>query len=125
MNDFGHNLRKIREMRGLSLEQMAEKIGKSERTYSKIESGERDMTRNEMKEVAKLLEIPEEVMMSLDKRPIFNSFNNNQDGEYFNTYSGEAAGKTIDLIQRTTKLESRVEFLEKMLLKLVGEKQDV
>lgn len=123
MGDFGYNLRKIREMRGLSVEQMAEKIGKSERTYAKIESGERDMTRNEMKEVAKTLEIPEEIMMSLDKRPIFNSFNNNSDGEYFNSYSGVVPpGKNLDLTHRITKIEGQLELLEKLLQNFLREK---
>jgi|GEM_PF-2153061 len=41
MRDFGYNLRKLRELRGLSPQQ----IGQSERTYLKNEFGEREMTR--------------------------------------------------------------------------------
>lgn len=111
MGNFGYNLRKIREMRGYSPQQMAEKIGKSDRTYLKTESGERDPTRMEMKEIAKALEIPEEMMMSLEYRSIFNSFNNNQDGDN-NHYSTSA-----DLEQRFSGLEKRIEFLEKLILK--------
>jgi len=74
MGNFGYNLRKLRELRGLSPQQMAEQIGQSERTYLKNESGEREMTRLEMKAAAKALEIPEHMMMSLGERPVFNSF---------------------------------------------------
>lgn len=116
MGDFGYNLRKIREMRGLSPQQMAEKIGKSDRTYLKTESGERDPTRTEMKEIAKALDIPEEIMMSLDKQNIFNSFNNNQEGDN-NHYSSNSG-----LEQQLSRIESRIEFLEKFVLNLSGAK---
>ena len=121
MGTFGYNLRKIREMRGLSPEQMAEKIGKSSRTYQKIESEERDMTRTEIKEIAKALEIPEELILSMDKGPIYNSFNNNQEGEYFNSYHGDNQASKNRLLQRVSFLEGRLEFLEKLILKLIGE----
>jgi transcriptional regulator with XRE-family HTH domain len=116
MGDFGYNLRKIREMRGLSPQQMAERIGKSDRTYLKTESGEREPTRTEMKEIAKALEIPEEMMMSLDKRTIFNSFNNNQEGD--NNHYSSAGGLDILL----SKMESRIEALEKLIVNLTGAK---
>jgi transcriptional regulator with XRE-family HTH domain len=116
MGDFGYNLRKLRELRGLSPEQMADKIGQSERTYIKNESGEREMTRPEMKAAAMALEVPEELMMTLGERPIFNSFNNNQDGQYFNNYHGVMPEKQQALEQRVAHLEGKVETLEKLLL---------
>ncbi len=109
-------------MRGLSSEQMADRIGKSGRTYQKIESGERDMTLTEMKEIAKTLEIPEDLMISLDKGPIFNSFNNNQEGEYFNSYHGETHEKLGEMTKQISRLENRIDFLEKLILSLSGEK---
>lgn len=116
MGDFGYNLRKMREMRGFSPQQMAEKIGKSDRTYLKTESGERDPTRTEMKEIAKALDIPEEIMMSLDKQTIYNSFNNNQEGDN-NHYS-----TTEGLDTRLSLLESRINFLEKLVLNFTNSK---
>ena len=115
MGDFGYNLRKLRELRGLSPEQMADKIGQSERTYIKNESGEREMTRSEMKAAAKALEVPEELMMTLGEKPIFNSFNNNQDGQYFSNYYGVLPDNQKDLQQRVAFLEGKVALLEKML----------
>ena len=73
------------------------------------------MTRPEMKAAAKALEVPEELMMTLGERPIFNSFNNNQDGEYFNTYHGVVPERHKELEQRVAHLEGKVETLEKLL----------
>lgn len=103
-------------MRGLSPQQMAEKIGKSDRTYLKTESGERDPTRTEMKEIAKALEIPEEMMMSLERRSIFNSFNNNQEGDN-NHYSSNG-----DWDHRFFQIENRIEFLEKLVQNFTSSK---
>lgn len=116
MGTFGYNLRKLRELRGLSPEQMAEKTGLSVRTYLKNEAGEREMTRIEMKAAAKTLEVPEEMMMSLGERSVFNSFNNHQDGDN-NHYSSAAQERVNELSQRITHLEGKVEMLAKLLLK--------
>lgn len=115
MGDFGYNLCKLRELRGLSPEQMADKIGQSERTYLKNESGEREMTRLEMKAAANALEVPEELMMTLGEKPIFNSFNNNQDGQYFSNYYGMPPEKQNEWEQRIAYLEGKVALLEKLL----------
>ena len=115
MGDFGYNLRKLRELRGLSPQQMAEHIGQSERTYLKNESGEREMTRLELKAASKVLDVPEDMMLSLGERPVFNSFNNNQEGDN-NHYSSNAHEKQDAMMHRLAYLEGKVEMLEKLLI---------
>jgi len=66
-----------------------------------------------MKAAAKALEIPEHMMMSLGERPVFNSFNNNQEGDN-NHYSGNSHEKQEEMMHRLAHLEGKVETLEKI-----------
>lgn len=53
---FGENLRKIRTIRGITQEELSEKLGYSSRSsINKIESGERDMPRSKIALAAKIL----------------------------------------------------------------------
>ena len=73
------------------------------------------MSRQEMKLAAPVLQVPEEVMMSLDKRPVFNSYNNHQEGDN-NHYSASAPEKHVEVEKRVAYIEGRLDFLEKLLL---------
>ena len=68
-----------------------------------------------MKLAAPVLQVPEEVMMSLDKRPVFNSYNNHQEGDS-NHYSASAPEKHVEVEKRVAYIEGRLDFLEKLLL---------
>lgn len=53
---FGSNLRKIRQARGMSQEELALKLGYNSRSsINKIEAGDRDMPRNKIEQAAKIL----------------------------------------------------------------------
>ncbi|GEM_PF-2301954 len=53
------------------------------------------------------------MMMSLGERPVFNSFNNNQEGDN-NHYSGNSHEKQEEMMHRLAHLEGKVETLEKI-----------
>ena len=53
---FGENLRKLRQARGITQEELSEKLGYSSRSsINKIESGDRDMPRSKIEQAAKIL----------------------------------------------------------------------
>jgi hypothetical protein len=58
--------------------------------------------------------VPEDLILSLGERPIFNSFNNNQDGQYFNTYNGVKPENHTAIEQRLAFLEGKIEMFEKI-----------
>lgn len=53
---FGENLRKLRQARGITQEELSEKLGYSSRSsINKIEAGDRDMPRSKIEQAAKIL----------------------------------------------------------------------
>ena len=74
---FGGNLRKLREARGISQEELSTAIGYSSRSsINKIEAGERDMPRSKIAIAAKVLRVepselfkddPIDIVATIDK----------------------------------------------------------
>lgn len=53
---FGENLRKLRIARGITQEELSDKLGYSSRSsINKIEAGERDMPRSKVEQASKIL----------------------------------------------------------------------
>lgn len=53
---FGENLRKLRQARGITQEELSEKLGYSSRSsINKIEAGDRDMPRSKIELASKIL----------------------------------------------------------------------
>ena len=53
---FGENLRKLRQAREITQEELSEKLGYSSRSsINKIEAGDRDMPRSKIEQAAKIL----------------------------------------------------------------------
>lgn len=52
-----HRIREIRESKGLSMAQVAEKIGTTQASVSRIETGQRELTEGWMRSIAKALEV--------------------------------------------------------------------
>ncbi|MCC7244187.1 MAG: helix-turn-helix transcriptional regulator [Saprospiraceae bacterium] len=120
MDNFGYMLSKYRENRGFSPEQMGDTINKSERTWRKVESGARDLTRKEIKAVAQKLDISEDELMALGERPIINSFNNNNQEGDNNNYSTVASEKIQELENKIAHLAGRLEVMEKALFSKIS-----
>jgi transcriptional regulator with XRE-family HTH domain len=76
MEQLYKNIKKFREMKNLTRDQVASKIGLSVSGYSKIERGEIDLTISRVEEISKILNIEIEKLMNFDVSQIFNVSNN-------------------------------------------------
>ena len=57
MEKIGYKIKQLRETNNLSREYIAEQMGISDRTYSKIENNERDPTFEELESISQLFKI--------------------------------------------------------------------
>ncbi|HUH51742.1 MAG TPA: helix-turn-helix transcriptional regulator [Flavobacterium sp.] len=64
-------IRNIRELRNLTQEYIANQLNISLRAYSKIESGETQLTIKRLNEISKILEISPIELLSFDEKNIF------------------------------------------------------
>lgn len=70
---IGINIRKIRELKGLTQDYMASQLSLTQRACSKLESGETRLHWNRMTEIAKILEVDPIDMISFDDSLVFHN----------------------------------------------------
>lgn len=71
----GLNIRKLREDRNISREQMVDYLGISLRTYQKIESNQREPTIAEINKIAEKLDVTPEELLFGEPKVIFEKCN--------------------------------------------------
>jgi len=75
--DIYENIKKFRELKNISRQQMASDLELSLSGYSKLERGEIDVSLSRMTQIAKLLGVELSQLLNFDSSQIFN-LNNNQ-----------------------------------------------
>lgn len=73
------NIRQLRELKNLTQAYMAEKLNMSIASYSKLESGQTDITLTRIKQIAEVLNVELENILNFDSSQIFN-FHQDQKG---------------------------------------------
>jgi transcriptional regulator with XRE-family HTH domain len=71
-------IKQIRELKNLTQDSVAAKLNLSTRAYSKIETGETQLTINRLNEISAIFEIDPMEILGFDDKQVFNSFK--QDG---------------------------------------------
>ncbi|WP_395654394.1 helix-turn-helix domain-containing protein [Flavobacterium sp.] len=73
---IGENIKKFRELKNLTREQMASELGLSLSGYSKIERDEVDLTISRVQQIAEVLQVELSQILNFDATQIFNISNN-------------------------------------------------
>lgn len=74
--NIGDNIKKFRELKSITREQMAADLDMSVSGYSKIERNEVDLTMSKVQKISQLLNIDLSQILSFDANQIFNVSNN-------------------------------------------------
>jgi len=122
---IGRNISRMRELRGMKQEALAQAIGTNQQAISGIESSE-TVDPAKLKEIAKALGVTVEAIENFSEESVFNFFNNFYDNSANN---GQGNGNTnhnactfnpldkvVELYERLVLAErEKVEYLEKLL----------
>lgn len=73
---IGNKIKNIRELKNFTQEYMAERLDISQAAYSKLEKGDIKVSAEKLSQIAKVLEVNPEEIVSFDSQKYFNSFNN-------------------------------------------------
>ncbi|WP_337966718.1 helix-turn-helix transcriptional regulator [uncultured Flavobacterium sp.] len=120
---IGRNISRIRELRGMKQEALAEAIGLSQQTVSGIEGSE-EVDAKRLLEIAKVLGVTVEAIENFSEESVFNYFNNFYDNSASNgqingpnnNCTFNALDKVVELYERLVQSEKeKVEYLEKLL----------
>lgn len=106
--NIGENIRKFRELKNITREQMAAELGLSLSGYSKIERNETDLTLTRIQQIAEIMDIDISKILNFDASQIFNVSNNNHNviqtigtkAENMNFYPDEYKDKYIKILEK-------------------------
>ncbi len=73
---LGQKIKKLRELKNFTQEYMAEELGLTQSGYSKLESGEVDVPFNRLEQIAKILGIRPEDIITFNEHMVFNVMHN-------------------------------------------------
>lgn len=124
MTKLHENIRKIRELKGYSQENLAHRLEMSQSAYAKYEKENSNITLRRLEQIAKELEVSLTELLSLDKSTVYN-FSNNQIStvsniiENLHTENIETLNIFINFLKdENNSLKDRIKFLEEKLDRL-------
>ena len=108
-------IKQIRELKNYTQEYVADRLNLSIRAYSKIESGETQLTINRLNEISGILEVDHIELLGFDYQQVFN--NCKQEGNIGINYI-QVSDKLIEQYEKTIKsLENQIQLLNSILSK--------
>lgn len=112
-----NKIKSIRELKNYTQEYMADQLGVTQAGYSKIEKGKTILSYVKLVEIARILEVSVEDVISFDSERYFNSINtvkgNSNNGSILINSDNSAALKEL--------YEDKIKLLEKLLSKTEDE----
>jgi transcriptional regulator with XRE-family HTH domain len=106
-------IKQLRELKNLTQEHVATQLGLTTRAFSKIETGETQLTINRLNEISAILGIDPIELLGFDDRQVFNKFK--QDG-YIGINHINLPEKLIQQYEKTIQvLEDEVALLKSLL----------
>ena len=116
----GTKIRKVRELKGFSQQDMAKKLEMSQNNYSKIELGRVSVSMDRFQEIADILEIEPMKIMDFDESQVFNN-HDQKGGSAANLIVQEFSDKLEEAYKsEITHLKEEIQFLRKLLEKNLG-----
>jgi transcriptional regulator with XRE-family HTH domain len=118
---IGRNISRIRELRGMKQEALAQAIGTNQQAISGIEGSE-TVDETKLTKIAEALGVTVEAIESFSEENVFNYFNtfndsvSNSNFGHNNICNFNPLDKVIELYERLVQAEKdKVEYLEKLL----------
>ncbi len=111
MEKIESKIRNIRELKNLTQEYMADKLGISQAAYSKIENGNTKVSYEKLQDIAKIMGVKVEDIQSFDTQKYFHSFNNIKESN-IDSVVVHSMDETIKKLY-----EDKIVLLEKLLSK--------
>ncbi|MFD2555451.1 helix-turn-helix domain-containing protein [Sphingobacterium tabacisoli] len=120
-NKIGPKISRLRELRGMKQEALANALGVSQQTVSNMERSA-EIEEDLLSQVAQILGVTPDAIRNFDEESVFNIINNFNDNSSNNgaIYAKECAfnpiDKVVELYERLLEAEkSKVEYLERLL----------
>jgi len=107
-----NKIKSIRELKNYTQEYMADQLGVTQAGYSKIEKGKTILSYIKLVEIARILEVSVEDIISFDSQRYFNNFNNVKGNNNGSILINQDNNETLKMLY-----EDKIKLLEKLLKK--------
>lgn len=115
------NIRKMRQMQGLSQEWVAKELDISQKHYSQIENGKVDIGIKMLLAIAEVLNVTPTILLGFSDERIFNNFNHVREHSILNQYNATDISIIQALYQRMLDDKEKLLQEQKALVKeLIG-----
>ncbi|GAL69183.1 helix-turn-helix domain-containing protein [Jejuia pallidilutea] len=114
----GEKIRKIRTLKGLSQDFVAEKLNISQVAYSDIENNKTKLSLERLEEISTIFKIPLNDIISFDEKNIFNNTFNNTSKGFFNTrkvINDNFENERKAYLDQIASLKDQITYLRKKL----------
>ncbi len=119
MKKIGQNIRKLRELKTLTQQYMADKLEMTQGNYARIENEEINISEERLKKIASLLGCNPEFIVQFDVSKIYNTFQDHNYAENNGMHQFKISPELKELYEgRINTLESLVSELKKELVLL-------
>lgn len=124
-NHIGRKISRIRELRGMKQEALAEELGISQQSVSQLEQSE-TIDDEKLEKIATALGVTKEAIENFSEEKVINFFNNFNDNSFSNSQGTFAANhctfnpldKVVELYERLVQAEKeKVKYLEELMKK--------
>ena len=110
---IGYKIKKIRELKNFTQDDIAEKLSMSLTGYGKIERDEVDLPFSRLEQISKVLDVKVEDIVSFNEKCIFNNYGSAHDKSF--SVINEYSSKTEKLYEDKIKLlEEKIVLLEEL-----------
>lgn len=129
---IGHNIKKIRELKSLTQEEMANRLSMSQSNYSKLERDEMEFNMSRLLDISRILQVDLNELINFDEQNLFliqhnrsvtgvqGTVNNNYN-QTLNDKERQLYEDKIKLLEEKTQyLEEKIRLLEKQLKSVQG-----
>lgn len=114
--EVGKNIKQLRELKNLKQSYIAERLNMSIGGYSKIESGQTDVTFSKIQQIAEILETDLGTILNFDPKSIFNQCNNTNSIITGNVGTQNNHGNILDML---SNIQEEITTVKK---KIISEK---
>lgn len=117
---IGHKIKKIRELKNFTQEEMASKLNITQSNYSKMERDEIDINMSRLEDISKVLQIDLNELINFDEQNVF-LFHNNKavsgiNGTVNNHYNNTLTDRERTLYEdKVFLLEEKIRFQEEKI----------
>jgi transcriptional regulator with XRE-family HTH domain len=105
--ELGNNIRKIRELKGFTQQNLADEIDVSQKSLSRIENGQISATFSTILKICAALNVKLNELLEFNEQYIFNSYTLNQQGGEYIAYNNTEVKQIETLYEKMLEEKER------------------